>query len=435
MYSPFEKKHLDDLKGADLLRLVDVPEGWFVEYKEQPCKSRDYAKAVSAFANDRGGWLFIGIVQDPTKRTPQQATGVPALDAARLLDAARDAITQNLSPTPRFDLGVINGPVPELSLADDRAVLVIRVDESENTPHIHSSGRIYRRQADSSGSLEITDRAELDDLYKRSSRLRKRLDRQLDRGFDRRWAEQFDVPWVHASLVPSAVNKSDAKFLKFASFLDVVSATEAEGVALPDAYGSALGYVARNHSSQISADGPALALEYSRDDRCLYYTMPMSLGRQEHAAEADFLRTENGLHFMGVVNRLSLNGASILDGTYVVAAIMALHARGQKLLTLANVSGPYLCRLRGMNLFRRVPYFNSKTYVDWCSRRGPPVILHGEVTIPSHDKSWRRLEDVQAQYALAAPAALLVTSLGVPADIAASVVAETISNASTFRPS
>ena len=76
MFNPFGSKSAHEVTPADLELLLDVAEGWFVEYKRAPCKPRDYAKPVSAFANDRGGWLFIGVEQDPVSRKPAAAPGV-----------------------------------------------------------------------------------------------------------------------------------------------------------------------------------------------------------------------------------------------------------------------------------------------------------------------------------------------------------------------
>lgn len=62
---------------------------------------------------------------------------------------------------------MIEGPIPELSVAEDRAILLIHMHESQNTPHIHSSGKVYSRQADVADPVPLTDRAELDELYSR----------------------------------------------------------------------------------------------------------------------------------------------------------------------------------------------------------------------------------------------------------------------------
>ncbi len=59
-YSPFDKP-INDLKPADLAILRSVSEGWYVDYKSALIDAGASAKAVSAFANTYGGWLFIGV--------------------------------------------------------------------------------------------------------------------------------------------------------------------------------------------------------------------------------------------------------------------------------------------------------------------------------------------------------------------------------------
>ena len=62
-YRPFEKE-LFELSGDDLAGLRHVHEGWYVEYKSESIKPRDIAKSLASFANQLGGWLFVGVSED-----------------------------------------------------------------------------------------------------------------------------------------------------------------------------------------------------------------------------------------------------------------------------------------------------------------------------------------------------------------------------------
>lgn len=70
-YDPFDSTPLADLDAERLGVLAEIPEGWFIEYKRDPCKLSDYAKEVSAFANSHGGWMFVGLGEKSNSdRTP-----------------------------------------------------------------------------------------------------------------------------------------------------------------------------------------------------------------------------------------------------------------------------------------------------------------------------------------------------------------------------
>ena len=65
-YSPFDKP-IKDLNPHDLTVLKTVNEGWYVEYKREMVNPMALAKAISAFANTYGGWLFLGIQERSTR--------------------------------------------------------------------------------------------------------------------------------------------------------------------------------------------------------------------------------------------------------------------------------------------------------------------------------------------------------------------------------
>lgn len=54
MFDPFGKP-LADVKAADLARLRDVEEGWYVEYKATSPNADRIARSLCSFANQYGG--------------------------------------------------------------------------------------------------------------------------------------------------------------------------------------------------------------------------------------------------------------------------------------------------------------------------------------------------------------------------------------------
>ena len=76
-YTPFNKT-INEPDETDILGILrGVSEGWYVEYKSELPKIRDVAKSLSSFANQYGGWLFIGVEEDKKSKT---AAGFPGTD-------------------------------------------------------------------------------------------------------------------------------------------------------------------------------------------------------------------------------------------------------------------------------------------------------------------------------------------------------------------
>lgn len=425
-YNPFGTVPLSDLTASDLAVLADVPEGWFIEYKREPCKAKDYAKEASAFANSMGGWIFVGIEEDPSTRKPAHGPGLQNSEATKLQDSARDAIFQNLSPSPKIELAVIRGPIPALSVPPERCVLVIHVPASQNTPHIHSSGKIYRRQADKSDPVEITDRAELDNLYKRAKRMRSRIDKRLNQGFDRAWADSFETPWLHCALTPDPIHSQRPRLIKLSKFRELILSQAQGAISLPDVYSSALGFVARNHREQAAPHGAALALEYGLDGS-VYITIPLSSASAEDwYQKTNFLNEKNGIQFINLLKKSFLGNARVMDCTYIVMSFLGMQAHMQQILTEAGAGSKYLTRIQMKNVFRYVPFFDSEAYLDSCIRHSIPIIHHSEFNVPSQRKQWLDVDNVFDKNALIGCVIRVLFSLGLGEDIMSVIVEQTI---------
>jgi hypothetical protein len=120
------------------------------------------------------------------------------LDAA--LQQVRQAVATLVNPSPHFDVRPLLGPNAGVSLDADRAILCIRIPWSPNTPHIHKSGRIYRRVADGSEPKPENDRFLLDQLWRRADKLREQYAQWVEKDpeFSKAEAER---PFVRLLLV------------------------------------------------------------------------------------------------------------------------------------------------------------------------------------------------------------------------------------------
>ena len=173
-YSPFDKD-IKDLLSEDLDVLRSVNEGWFVEYKREAVKVSAMAKALSAFANTDGGWLFLGVDQARNNdlSVARDFVGIPQDSTEVVLQQLRQAASSSLNPTPYFHTKVLSGPCPIINLASGKSVIVVQIPSSLTAPHVHKDGRIYRRVADGSEPKSETDRFVLDQLWRRGDAIRK----------------------------------------------------------------------------------------------------------------------------------------------------------------------------------------------------------------------------------------------------------------------
>lgn len=421
-YNPFGKASATELTATDLAVLIDVPEGWFIEYKREPDNPKDYAKEASAFANSRGGWIFVGLAEDSSTHKPSGGPGIPKANAQQLLDAARDAITQNLSPAPYIELKVVGGPIPELLVPDDRSILVIHIPESKNTPHIHSLGKIYKRQVDAACPVSITNRAELDELYERKKRLVELADEQLNVGFDEQWAKDIESPWIHVALTPDSIESNNIRPIRFESFGAIVKAG-GDKPMLPDIYPSSFGYVARNHSHQTSPNGAAVSFEYAHNG-AFYLSIPLSSGSL--SAVTTFNEDEPGRRFARLLEEKKFGQARIFDGTYLIACLYALFRYVRLLLEQADISCKYYCRIRFRNFFRYVPFYASETYINWCEKNSIPVLHRNNFQLPWQSKNFFEIQNLHAENVVGQLVIEVMRTLGVNDEIMGQVAVDVL---------
>lgn len=174
-YNPFSKP-LTEFPSEELNVLRDVSEGWFIDYKSEPLSPKDFGKHLSAFANQFGGWLFVGVKEGPNKSLKAESfPGIPTSDVGAVLVKIREGVSAHVSPPFYFDHRIIDGPLEAIGLVAGRSIVVVGVPEGPNPPFVHSSGKIYRRIADSSEPKAETDRAVLDAMWRKSEDIRTRL--------------------------------------------------------------------------------------------------------------------------------------------------------------------------------------------------------------------------------------------------------------------
>lgn len=167
---PAIEKPLSEITKSDLQRLVDlgIQEGKEIEYKEYLDLSTDannhkatFVGEATSFANARGGDLIVGLPEEDGK--PSKVAGIPlekGIDQAlEQWNSVLRRQTDPTLPTAAFDIDAI--PVEE-----DRAVVVVRVEQSWRAPHrVALNDRFYGRSP--SGKVRL-DTGELRRRFRQS---------------------------------------------------------------------------------------------------------------------------------------------------------------------------------------------------------------------------------------------------------------------------
>ena len=165
IYSPFTDNNGNDkdffmVTFADLeqLKNKDIEEGLKIEYKNELSQKvkKKLPKILTSFANEKGGWLFIGVKED------SKALNLIPLKAYELM--INNIIKDSTSPTPIYFIRFLT---PEDN--KDVGVLVIWIPEGENPPYI-AQGKIYRRFGSGSSPVNyIEDRYYINKLSRSQS--------------------------------------------------------------------------------------------------------------------------------------------------------------------------------------------------------------------------------------------------------------------------
>jgi hypothetical protein len=161
--------------GEDVSGMLKLNETLFVEHKGAGPELQ-LAKAMASFANQLGGWVLVNIGSDGRPLGPLQDW---VRQGASPVDVIRDRLQGQLDPMPPFEARTF-----ALEHAEDD-VLLIRVYESADTPHIVGDGAIYiravaqDRRRDKYEARAIENQQTLRALVERGERSRARTDELL----------------------------------------------------------------------------------------------------------------------------------------------------------------------------------------------------------------------------------------------------------------
>ena len=114
--------------------LRETHEGWYVEYKSDLLPARDLAKSISSFANQHGGWLFLGVRDNRETLLAESLPGIPDERVPEGVEALRNAAKDLLNPSVYYEHRVFAGPIDSIGLEAGRSILAVRIPQSVNNP-------------------------------------------------------------------------------------------------------------------------------------------------------------------------------------------------------------------------------------------------------------------------------------------------------------
>jgi hypothetical protein len=380
-YKPF-KEELSALKGPELATLKEVSEGWFVDYKVEPPKAKDLARHLAAFANERGGWLFIGVQEDERGgMTAGSFPGIPSGSVDSALVQLREASSAHVSPQVFFEPKVIHGPVSEIGLPSDRAVIIVGIPEGANPPYVHSSGRIYRRVADQSApNKPETDRGALNLLWERGQRTRDRLRDFLTDLPQLSEAEKTGPARAYVYFLHSPDFSGDLLSLAFSDFAQVMSSGWSGGgfsAPFDNVFATTDGYLAR----QTEGNDPLLAglsFRWWYDGRAVAH-IPINVYEfGEAGLQLDLAQKE----FLGIIRDHGYRKGRVAEMSVFATALAAITDKYLLLREKAGVTGPFFGKVRLCGTWRLIPFINLRPYLEATKKYGFPVIQDESMYCP-----------------------------------------------------
>ena len=375
LYRPFAD-HLDEVAPEDLARLTDVHEGWYVEYKREMIGNRELAKSLSSFANQYGGWLFLGVEEDAVNNVAASFPGIPDTEVQTAIESIRNAAKDLLQPLPFYNVRVFPGPISAMGLKGGHSIIVVHVPEGPDCPYIHNDGRIYMRVGDSSQPKSVSDRATFDLLTQRRQEARSRLDARV------MWSPvtsqgEENQPFIHISILSDPYEVMGHLYDGgFTEFTEVMSGF---GFPFNNIYSSHDGFVARQ-VGDIGANKRVLTWHFSRYCHS-FITIPIPTMPLDKAS-AVWREYSVGSRFLSGIVDSDLIHCRILDLNVTIDLIGHAMRRHRILAGKAHINGPFFLKARLENIWRTIPFLDHSKYLEHIDDFGYPLVQETEMVVP-----------------------------------------------------
>ena len=372
-YSPFSAP-LAQAASGELKEFYSISEGWHVEYKSLPIPPKDLAKSLSSFANQYGGWLVLGVVEDKRNLTAQEFPGLTQQQVSKVVQHLRDASRDCVNPEVYYEHRVFDGPIEEVALPTGKSIVVVHVPQGPEPPYVHADARIYRRVGDSSAPKPETDQSILDRLSLRAQQSRERLEQMVTRVPLTSKGEE-DNCYLHITITSDPYEISGHRFR--GTFEDFSEIMQRDPIRFNNVFTRAGGFVAR----QTTCNDPYnRILTWDFDRSChSFVTLPINT----ISAQDEILTSYNtGTSFAGLVDLSSPLSDRLLDLNLVFKATWAIASRQRQLAAKAGVWGPFYFKTYIENAWRKVPFLDMPSFLSHVQKFGVPVIQEEDVLAP-----------------------------------------------------
>jgi hypothetical protein len=377
-YKPFDGS-LKDISPSQLLTLKDVREGWYVEYKSALIEPKKLAKSLASFANQYGGWLFLGVQEDPKELVADSFPGIENTEVTTACENIKNASKDLLNPEVFYDYRIFKGPIKDINLPAGRSVIAICIPESADTPHVHKDGRIYRRVGDSSDPKPETDRFILDRLWERGKRARERLAEFVSHE-PIVSEEEKNRCYLHLSILSDPYEIKGDRYRK--GFDDFCRIMREDPLPFTNVFTHSRGFVAR----QAANNNPyqrILTWEFYRQCHS-FITMPINFtyGDEDHF----LFGYDHREAFLRHIRDTDLRHCRILDLNWLFQVITEIARRHRLLVSEAGgVYGPFFVKAHLQNVWRAVPFLEMPTLLKHIETHDVPVVQQADMLVPAGD--------------------------------------------------
>ena len=141
------------MKPEELIKICKCGETSYVQFKQQFSTQKQIAEEMVAFANSKGGMIVFG-VEDKTGN-------LVGMDYATIQNTSREvgnAANEQIRPTLYIQTEVV--------LIEEKAFLLVHIEEGKNKPYKDLSGHIWVKQG--ADKRRITENAEILSLFQES---------------------------------------------------------------------------------------------------------------------------------------------------------------------------------------------------------------------------------------------------------------------------